>query len=480
MSAEAGIAMLLVVAIAMVGTGLPTWLLLVAVSSLFAIGGIVAGDLPAQLLASMPSRLVGLLENDLLQALPLYVLMGAMLNRLPIAATLFRAAARTLHGTGAGAPLAALILGAVFAPMNGSVGASVVMLGRTVAPHLQASHVPQARTGAIVAMASTLGVVVPPSLVLILLGDAMLRAHTEAVNITGHAARIINTQDVFRGALMPAGLVMILAFVITWWRSRSAVAPADSSPLRPGDALTALGIIAVIVALLFAVTLGYVYAVEAAAAAGVALLLYGVATRSMTMKVMRDVLRDTISITGALFALLVAATMFTLVLRGFGTDRLLTRELTEMGGATYGPLAAALVALALCAFVLDAFEMIFVVIPVLLPPVLVRVPDPVWVAVLVLLILQASFLVPPFGYAVLMVRNVLRLRVPVAGLARALAPYLIAQLLVLALVLAWPGTLWRPGASDAASEAAHPLSEEEGRQLMERQLAPPAEEEPAH
>ncbi|HZQ60251.1 MAG TPA: TRAP transporter large permease subunit [Casimicrobiaceae bacterium] len=478
----AGILMLLVVGGVMIVTGLPTWLVLIGTAAAFAAIGVMIHALPLALLASAPSRLIGLLENDLLQALPLYVLMGALLNRLPMAQTLFRVLTRVLGRSGKGAPVAALALGAVFAPMNGSVGASVVMLGRTVAPRLASSGLTQARGGAVIAMASTLGVVIPPSLVLILLGDAMLRAHTEAVNITGRAARIINTQDVFRGALVPAAAILVLALVITWWRSGASTRDAEAVDLRlrPSEAVTALAVIGGIIALLAAVTLGYVYAVEAAAAGGVALFAYGVATRSIGAAMLRDVLRDTMAVTGALFALLVAATMFTLVLRGFGTDRLLARGLTEMGGGTYAPLAATLVALAACAFVLDAFEMIFVVIPVLVPPVLVRVPDPVWVAVLVLLILQASFLVPPFGYAVLMVRNVLRLRTRVAELVPALLPYLVAQLIVMAAVLAAPGLLWRPGMTEAPGASTPAVSDDEAREMMERQLAPPMPEEPSN
>jgi len=477
MSAYAGIAMLLVVAIAMVLTGLPTWLLLIGTALAFAIGGVLTGAVPAQLFGSVAPRLVGLLENDLLQALPLYVLMGALLNRLPLADVLFRAVMRVMPRRGAGAPLSAVLLASLFAPMNGSVGASVVMLGRSVAPRL-ADAVPPARMGAIVAASSTLGIVVPPSLVLILLGDAMLRAHTEAVNITGQAVQIVNTQDVFRGALIPAAIVLLLTLLLTWRASRERgrdKSPGVLPPLTASEAFTAMAVIACIVGLLGGVTLGYVYAVEAAAAGGVALFLYGILTRSITAVVLRSVLRDAINVTGALFALLVAATMFTLVVRGFGTDRLLAAWLTGMGGGSYAPLASGLIAIGLCAFVLDAFEMIFVVIPVLVPPMLVRVPDPVWVAVLVLLILQVSFILPPFGYAVLMVRNVLRLRVPMAALGRALRPYVLAQALVIAVVLAWPGVLWHPAASSRGPAGA-PVTDDETRELMERQLAPPPDE----
>jgi TRAP-type mannitol/chloroaromatic compound transport system permease large subunit len=206
-----------------------------------------------------------------------------------------------------------------------------------------------------------------------------------------------------------------------------------------------------------------------------ALFAYGTAARRLSIALLREIVHDTIVVTGALFALLIAATVFTLVLRACGTDRLVAAWVTGLGGGMAAPLAAALALIALCAFVLDAFEMIFVVIPVLVPPVLVRVPDAVWVAVLTLLILQASFLVPPFGYAVQMVRNALRTRVPLRAFTRALLPYLAVQLVVIAAVLAWPHALWRDASREVVREAA-PISDEDAQEQMRRQLEPPPEE----
>src|SRR5690349_20444636 len=201
---SAGVWMLLAVALAMAATGLPAWIVLIAVAMVASLIGLAAGALDLALLGALPARVLGLLENDLLQALPLYVLMGALLNRLPLAELLMRVGTRALRGTGACAPLAGLGLSVLLAPMNGSVGASVAMLARTVLPRLPEGPEAPERGAALVTVASTLGVVVPPSLVLILLSDAMLRAHTEAANATHSAVRIINTQDVFRGALIPA------------------------------------------------------------------------------------------------------------------------------------------------------------------------------------------------------------------------------------------------------------------------------------
>jgi TRAP-type mannitol/chloroaromatic compound transport system permease large subunit len=479
MMEAAGVGMLAAVAGLIVATGLPAWVALLAVALAFSGIGVASGAFGSALLTAMPARVLGLLEQDLLQALPLYVLMGALLNHLPLARILFRAGDRALSATGAGAPLAGLSLGVLLAPMNGSVGASVAMLARTVAQPLAAHGIRPARGAAIVCVASTLGVVIPPSLVLILLGDAMMRAHTEAVNITHEAVRIINTQDVFVGALVPALLVLALCALVAWRANRGdgAAAVRTSAPTT-GEWWTAAATALFIAALFMSVTLGLLYAVEAAAAGAVALFLFGLATRALTGALLRKVLRDTMAVTGALMALLVGATMFTLVVRAFGTDRWAAAGLAHLGAGVSGTLFVVLGILALCALVLDAFEMIFVVIPVLMPPLLTIVHDATWVAVLTLLILQTSFLMPPFGYAVLLVRHGARPALPMWPLARALLPYVLAQLVVLAVVLAQPAVVWQrnpAGVGQAAS--ADNVSEDESRRMLERQLAPPPDDD---
>ena len=171
---------------------------------------------------------------------------------------------------------------------------------------------------------------------------------------------------------------------------------------------------------------------------GTALLLFGLATGGLRGGVFGHVLRDTMAVSGALFALFVAATTFTLLFRAFGTDHLLDSLINLVPGGATGPAISVLVVFALSAFVLDAFEIVFVIVPIVMPPVLTRAPDAVWISVLALLALQASFLVPPSGYAVMMARSQMRQKTAVRPLIKALAPYIGAQLVVLALVVALP------------------------------------------
>ena len=259
-------------------------------------------------------------------------------------------------------------------------------------------------------MASTLGVLVPPSLVLILLSDAMLSAHTIAVTATGRSDRVINTQDIFHAALVPAGifLALCLGVVLDRRTQRGAIADARAADARARALLAAVAL-ALLIVLLGGVAVGYFYAVEAAAMGAFALLVAGLGHGPPAIaKRCSDVLRDAMAMTGALFALLLAATTFTLVLRLLGTADLVGRIVAAIPGGDITAVAVVLAVIGLCAFVLDAFEIIFVIVPIVIPPLLIRVADARWVSVLVLLTLQASFLLPPFGYALMMVRGVLK------------------------------------------------------------------------
>src|SRR6185312_4065175 len=190
---------------------------------------------------------------------------------------------------------------------------------------------------------------------------------------------------------------------------RKQTAPlAARETLPPKQAVLAAFALLALVALLGGVAAGYFYAVEAAAMGAFALLAGGLASGRLRGAVLRDLLHDTIAITGALFSLLLAATTLTLVLRLLGTDRLVNSAIAAIPGNDVVVVAVVLATIGLCAFVLDAFEIIFVIVPIVIPALLIRVADARWVAVLVLLTLQTSFLLPPFGYALMMVRGALK------------------------------------------------------------------------
>jgi TRAP-type mannitol/chloroaromatic compound transport system permease large subunit len=435
-----GLWMLATLAASVLATRLPVWALLIGVASAFAAGGLVQGTFDAGIFPALVPRVLNLLEHDLLQAMPLYVFIGVLLQRLPVANALFASAARVCRPLGAATPLAALAVGTLIAPMNGSVASSSALLARLVAPRLRG--LAPARAVTLVSVAATIGVVVPPSLVLILLGDAMLRAHTEASNLPGFALgsqRIINTQDVLHAALLPAAAVLMLWAIVVRLQHRRVDVQEAAIPFKRRDAALAAVTASVIAVLLGGVFTGKLFAVEAAATGGCLLVAATLTTRALPWREWQQLLQDTLALSGALFALLLGATTFSLVFRLFGTDRWLVDQVL---GSPWPPMATAglvLLLVAACAWVLDAFEMIFVIIPIVAPLLVVQLGDAQQVAVLLLLVLQLSFLLPPMGYAILMARSRSGMpAVPTMALLRSLAPFLLAQACVASLVFVWP------------------------------------------
>jgi TRAP-type mannitol/chloroaromatic compound transport system permease large subunit len=326
----------------------------------------------------------------------------------------------------------------------------------------------------VIAVASTLGVLVPPSLVLILLSDAMLSAHTIAVTQTGRADRVINTQDIFHAALMPAGIFLVLCAALAWLVGRKALRLAKPEPLTVGQASLAGFSLAALLLLLGGVATGYFYAVEAAAVGAFALLVTGLLTGRLNIPALRTLLNDAIAITGALFFLLMAATTFTLVLRLLGTDRLVNNLVAAIPGSDFLAVVIVLGVIGLCAFVLDAFEIIFVIIPIIIPALLIRIADARWVSVLVLLTLQSSFLLPPFGYALMMVRGSAKEPGPFRPFVRALMPFLMAQWLLLVVVLLVPGLVHvGDKVGDASRAPSKELSADEFNKLFKEMVPIP-------
>ncbi len=460
-----GIAMFAVAMVAIVATGLPVYAVLIGVASAFAMLGLATGLFDWHLLSALPARLVGLLEHDLLQALPLYALVGALLNRLPLAELMHGAGTQLFSRSAAAPQLAALGVGALLAPMNGSVGASLHMLSRRIEPALAARGIAPAEATATVCVASTLGVIIPPSLVLLLLGDAMMRAHTEAVNASHAVVRIVNTQDVMRAALVPGAVVLAAALAIAAWRGHGQPR-SDAAPLH-GCGLAQAAVVAAIIAMLLgAVASGLIYAVEGAATGAMLLLIGGLASRRLDRALLAAVLTDTMVLTGLLMALLVGATTFSLVLRAFGTDALVASGLHALDARPTMMLFAVLAGFIACSFVLDAFEMIFLVVPIVMPPLLAVVPDAAWVAALTLLVLQTGFLLPPLGYTIVMSRASASRPIPLRPLVRALLPQLAAQALIIAAVSAWPA-LTHFGTASGATEAKPAVTNDEAERLMD-------------
>ncbi len=445
-----GIAMFFFLCGAIVFTGLPVWALLLGVSALFASLAVLTGEVSWTLFAVLGDRMVGLLADDLLQAIVIFVFIGILLHKLPIADAMYEVLYRLLPRRAAPPvrqAVASMALGAMVAPMNGSAASSAALMGRLLGPRLRRQE--SARSTALLSAAATIGVVVPPSLVLLLLGDAMMRAHLEASRLPGYAnegLRIVNTQDILRAALVPAVIVVVVWLLVAAWQARQEAvktggptreAQPGALPLR--TALLALVSVTTLLALLGGVFMGKLLPVEAAATGGTLMILGTVLTRRLNWQQWRLALTESLQLSGALFALLVGATTFSLVFRALGTDRWLADTLLAMPVPLLVGALLVLLLVALCALVLDAFEMIFVVVPIVAPAFIIFMGDPRQAAVLMLFVLQLSFLIPPMGYAVLMVQaNAAMGRPSLRQLLARVAPFAVVQAVVMAAVFSFP------------------------------------------
>jgi TRAP-type mannitol/chloroaromatic compound transport system permease large subunit len=278
---------------------------------------------------------------------------------------------------------------------------------------------------------------------------------------------------------VPGGIFLLLCASLSWLVARNAPKLPTRAPLTAGQGgIAAVALVSLLV-LLGGVAFGYFYAVEAAAMGAFALLVAGLVSGRLPKKVLNELLADAIALTGALFSLLLAATTFTMVLRLLGTADLVGQIVSSIPGGDLAAVAAVLGVIALSALALDAFEIIFVVVPIVIPPLLIRVADARWVSVLVLLTLQSSFLLPPFGYALMMVRGTLKEAVPLRPFLRALAPFLAAQWGLLLLVLLFPPLthVGKPLADDRRLPPAALTDEEFNKRLNEMIRLPEVEPE---
>ncbi len=433
-------------AIALLVAGFPVAFTLCGVSMLFAFIGAASGLFELSLLSSLPLRLVALMENDLLQAIPIFVYLGVVLQKTTIAADLLEAMTAMFGRRPGGLGISTLLLGALLAPMTGAVGATVMTLGMLVLPAMLRAGYDHRLASGIVCAAGTLGTILPPSVVLILLATMMQSGFVEAMARLGVLITSpLLTKHIYLGALVPVGLLLLLYIayaVFIAWRYPERCPPQPLPPGRRLDArrlLVAFAIpVGLILGMLGSIITGWIYTVEAASCGAILVTLYAFARRELTLDLLGDVLRTVMRLTAMVFALMMGALTFTLVFRGLSGDVLVARWLAGLPGGVSGATAAVMVASFLIGFVLDATEIILLVVPVTVPPLLMLGADPVWLSVLLAINLQTSFLAPPAGFALSFVRNIAPPELSTGSIYRGAAPMICLQALALALLWARP------------------------------------------
>jgi len=433
--------------------GYPVALTLAGVALLFAGIGVLTGTFDASFLEALPNRVFGTMANETLLAVPLFVFMGVMLERSGVAEALLKSMARLFGGLTGGLAISVMVVGAVLAASTGIVGATVVTMGLIALPTmLRYGYDARLASGTICA-AGTLGQIIPPSVVLVLLGDQLGNAYQQAQLKAGnYAPETVSVGDLFAGALIPG--LLLVALYIAWiafaaWRDP---ARAPALPLSEREGVTAWEILrallpplALVVAVLGSILAGIATPTEAAAVGAVGATVFAAINGRLRLPLLREVMRQTTLVTSMVFLILIGAALFTLVFRGFGGDDDVHALLSSMPGGLIGALILVNLVMFLLGFVLDFIEIVFVVVPLVAPALLGMGVDPVWLGVLFAINLQTSFLTPPFGFALFYLRGVAPPTVTTGQIYRGVVPFIAIQLLMLGVLAAFPElATWLP------------------------------------
>ncbi len=443
----------LAVAIALLA-GFPVAFTLAGVALIFAGIGTLLGSFDPTFLSAFPSRLFGIMNNQTLIAVPVFVFMGVMLERSKLADQLLREVARLMRGMPGGLAVAVMLVGALLAASTGIVGATVVTMGILSLPTMMQQGYDNKIASGTICAAGTLGQVIPPSIVLVLLGDVLSNAYQQAqLNMGIFSPETVSVGELFAAALLP-GLVLVglyIVYLVLLAIKDPQRMPVVSAPVNEEiSLLRTLKLLAapllLILAVLGSILGGIATPTEAAAVGAVGAMLLAASQNKLDRVTLGSVVRETARVTAMVFMILIAASLFSLVFRGFGGDELVQRFLLDLPGGKWTALLVVMLVMFLLGFVLDFIEIIFVVVPIVGPILLSMDINPVWLGVMIAMNLQTSFLTPPFGFSLFYLRGVAPESLATTDIYRGVLPFVLIQLFMLGLLVVWPGlATWLPG-----------------------------------
>jgi tripartite ATP-independent transporter DctM subunit len=423
----------------------------------FAFVGQLTGSFDSAFLRALPNRLYGIMTNVTLIAVPLFVFMGVMLERSRVAENLLDTMAELFGQLRGGLGYSVTIVGMLLAASTGIVGATVVTMGLLSLPTmLRHGYDPRIASGVICA-SGTLGQIIPPSIVLVLLGDVLSSAYQQAQLDMGiYATDTVSVGDLFTGALIPG--LLLVSLYLAWLAFVARIRPQAMPAIRedPQAASTAgslpqrvlrglLPPLLLIIAVLGSILAGIATPTEAASVGAIGAILLAATRRQCTVAILQEVMRNTTRITCMVFLILIGASVFSLVFRGFGGDVVVAELLNSLPGGKVGAMLAVMLLMFLLGFVLDFIEITFVVVPIVGPVLLAMGIDPVWLGIMIALNLQTSFLTPPFGFALFYLRGVAPAEVSTRQIYAGVAPFIGLQLLMLLMLALWPKiATWLP------------------------------------
>ena len=447
----APLAMFLTTFIALIA-GYPVALTLAGVALIFALIGTIFGSFNPSDLGFVAGRLFGLVTNQTLIAIPLFVFMGVTLEKTKIAETLLSDLSSLFGRSQSGLAVTVILVGALMAASTGIVGATVVTMSLMALPvMLNAGYDARLAAGTISAT-GTLGQIIPPSIALVLLGDVLSNAYQQAqLNQGIFAPKSVSVGDLFAGAIVP-GLCLVVLYLLYVYTnllfSKNKIDSEQSSDQRFSVFSLLLSLsppLLLIFAVLGSIILGYATPTEAAGIGAAGAILIGLVTKRLEFSTIKAISESTLSTTGMVFFILIGASIFSLVFRGFGGDEQIQSIFDAMPGGVTTALIVVMVVIFLLGFILDFIEITFVVVPIVGPVLLAMGVDPIWLGVVIAINLQTSFLTPPFGFALFYLRGVAPANVETKDIYLGALPFVGLQILILILLFIYPSiATWLP------------------------------------
>ncbi len=433
--------------------GFPVAFTLAGVALIFAGMGTLLGSFDPAFLGALPNRIFGIMTNETLIAVPVFVFMGVVLERSQVAEQLLKSMAQMANRLPAGLGLAVVLVGALMAASTGIVGATVVTMGLISLPTmLKRGYHPSVATGTICA-AGTLGQIIPPSIVLVLLADVLSSAYQQAqLSMGNFSPKTVSVGELFAGALVP-GLILVvlyLGYLVVLGMVKPAMVPRTMETAEDPFSIWSLlrhmlGPLLLMFAVLGSILYGIATPTEAAAVGAIGAMILALVQGRFNGRMLREVATSTASISAMVFMILIGASMFSLVFRGFGGDDLIAELLHSLPGGVVGAMVVVMLVMFLLGFVLDFIEITFVVVPIVGPILMAMGLDPIWLGVMIALNLQTSFLTPPFGFSLFYLRGVCPDNVPTSAIYRGVVPFIMLQLLLLVGLAIWPQLVsWLP------------------------------------
>jgi tripartite ATP-independent transporter DctM subunit len=437
--------------------GYPVAFSLAGTALAFSLIGTLSGTFDPSFLEAIPNRLYGIMTNETLIAVPLFVFMGVMLERSKVAEQLLDTMAMLFGPLRGGLGISVMVVGMLLAASTGIVGATVVTMGLLSLPTMmKRGYDPGVASGTICA-SGTLGQIIPPSIVLVLLGDVMSSAYQQAqLNMGMYSPDTVSVGDLFIGALLP-GLLLVGLYIL--YIIGVALFRPDAVPPIPAEerdaidrrelTIRALKVLVpplfLIVAVLGSIIGGLATPTEAASVGAVGAILLAIGQRMFNRRILGEVMRATTQVSSMVFLILIGASVFSLVFRGFGGDEVVKEILGSLPGGVVGAVFAVMLLMFLLGFILDFIEITFVVVPIVGPILLAMDLNPVWLGVMIALNLQTSFLTPPFGFSLFYLRGVAPPEVTTMHIYRGVMPFILIQVITLSILAVWPQlATWLP------------------------------------